>query len=442
MEDAACGVNLKDYRSHDRQRRESFIKTLGESFVRFGYVNVTGCELSGTINSYYSMADSLFSSSDERLALFNLLKNGLERGYVPNPSGSPKPVEMHLNRYPRSLYVGGLSIRLAVKDGIKAIITSPHGEVLELRMPEEIYDRDKPDSQIKKEVFGRKLKFQKQSADSFLIYAPDNKRSWITGKAHNIYPAEHGAFAEASIDLYKAQTEIGLDVAHALARYLGDDTGKLLSRIVDSQGQNIASHSMRVYQYPRFTDKDLSTLTADDLIIRAGQHRDLSLFTLLVQANEAGLEVQDNLGTWRPAKIRENAVLIMAGDLLNWITKGLTDSGGQSLEIPSLVHRVIANRENVRTDRYSLPFFFNLDMLQGILSLHDGMPIRVQDPSEGLDIVLDPGLRLLHAHLRSSTNLSGADFSSFKNDYENLGKRMDECMKSPAAIRAIYTRER
>ena len=160
MIEATCGVNLQDYRSHDRQRRGSFVKTLGESLVRFGYVNVTGCDLSGAINSYYSMADSLFSSSDGRLALFNLLKNGLERGYVPNPSGSPKPVEMHVSHYPRALYVGGLSIRLAVKDGIQAIITSPHGEVLELRMPEEIYDRDKPNTQIKMEVFGRKLRFQ------------------------------------------------------------------------------------------------------------------------------------------------------------------------------------------------------------------------------------------------------------------------------------------
>jgi hypothetical protein len=99
---------------------------------------------------------------------------------------------------------------------------------------------------------------------------------------------------------------------------------------------------------------DLKALYKADIAIRATEHEDITLFSLLPSSGEKGLEVKDLNGNWHPAPSMENAqdaLVINIGDMLSLCT------GGYYL---ATTHRVLApSEENTNTSRYSLAFFLN-----------------------------------------------------------------------------------
>ena len=78
-------------------------------------------------------------------------------------------------------------------------------------------------------------------------------------------------------------------------------------------------------------------------------HTDTGAFTILMQDDSGGLEVQARDGTWLEASPIEDTFVINIGDMMDWWT------GGQFV---SAVHRV-TNRSS--HSRYSVPFFVNPD---------------------------------------------------------------------------------
>ncbi|GIU67281.1 flavonol synthase [Candidatus Phycosocius spiralis] len=110
--------------------------------------------------------------------------------------------------------------------------------------------------------------------------------------------------------------------------------------------------------------------------IRAGAHGDINVITLLLGAQEPGLQLLDKEGNWQSVTAPEGCVVINIGDMLARLTNDL---------LPSTIHRVINPMpERAGIARYSAPFFlhFSPDVLIKTLPMNgppNYKPIRAQD---------------------------------------------------------------
>src|SRR5262249_8807078 len=158
---------------------------------------------------------------------------------------------------------------------------------------------------------------------------------------------------------------------------------------------------------------------------------DLSLLTVLAKASLPGLQVQTRDGAWVSVRAPENGSVVVAGEILAEMTKGLRSGTGRPLGIHAPLHRVVGSAETMSEDRYTAPFFFNPDLRQRIPSLAHGGAVKIRG------IELDPGLRLLHSHMRASTQFARFTFEEFAAEFERLGERMSEVLAKNSQIQAV-----
>jgi isopenicillin N synthase-like dioxygenase len=86
--------------------------------------------------------------------------------------------------------------------------------------------------------------------------------------------------------------------------------------------------------------------------LRAGPHEDINLITLLLGAEEAGLELLGKDGQWHGVNPPGGAMVVNIGDMLQRLTNH---------RLPSTTHRVRNPQgERARHSRYSMPFFVHL----------------------------------------------------------------------------------
>lgn len=157
--------------------------------------------------------------------------------------------------------------------------------------------------------------------------------------APNIWPGEIEGFRQTFLDLYAAFDATGARILAGVARYLGLDTGWFDDKI--DEGNSI----LRLLHYP--------PVSADAPGIRAGAHEDINLITLLLGAEEGGLELLTKSGNWIPATPPPGALVINVGDMLQRLTNHV---------LPSTSHRVVnppVERRGI--PRYSMPFFLHLE---------------------------------------------------------------------------------
>ncbi len=162
--------------------------------------------------------------------------------------------------------------------------------------------------------------------------------------ADNIWPdAEVARFHETVGWLYGALDAMGLKVLEAIATYLG------LERHVFDPTVDFGNSILRLLHYP--------PVPQDGPHIRAAAHEDINVITLLLGAEEAGLEVKDRDGRWIPVNPPPGALVCNIGDMLQRLTNN---------RLPSTTHRVVNPAPERRGfARYSTPFFlhFNSDFL-------------------------------------------------------------------------------
>jgi len=155
----------------------------------------------------------------------------------------------------------------------------------------------------------------------------------------NVWPERPEGFREVFSELYRQFDRTGATILSRIAVYLGLDEHWFDGPIED--GNSV----MRLLHYPPL---DITTGEA----IRAGAHGDINLITLLLGAEEAGLELLGKDGTWISASPPEGAMVINVGDMLERLTNNF---------LPSTVHRVRnPSPERARFSRYSMPFFLHL----------------------------------------------------------------------------------
>src|SRR6202044_3608519 len=85
--------------------------------------------------------------------------------------------------------------------------------------------------------------------------------------------------------------------------------------------------------------------------IRAEQHEDINLITLLVGASADGLEILSKQNEWVPVTSLPEQIVVNVGDMLQRLTNN---------RLRSTTHRVVnPPREKWDTPRYSMPFFLH-----------------------------------------------------------------------------------
>ncbi len=164
----------------------------------------------------------------------------------------------------------------------------------------------------------------------------------------NIWPEMPASFRDNALWLFDSLERLGARILAAVARHLALSPDFFDGPIAD--GNSI----LRLLHYP--------PADFDGPHIRAGAHEDINAITLLLGAEEAGLEVLDRDGTWLPIDPSSGAVVVNIGDMLARLTNDA---------LPSTSHRVVNPASERRgIARYSTPFFlhFRPDFLIGPLS--------------------------------------------------------------------------
>jgi len=153
----------------------------------------------------------------------------------------------------------------------------------------------------------------------------------------NVWPAEVPGFRDHELWLYGALEALGDEVLRAIARYLGLGDGFFAPTTRD--GDSV----LRLLHYP--------PAPFDGPNVRAAAHEDINTITLLLGAEEAGLEVLDRDGSWLPINPPTGSVVCNIGDMLQRLTNHV---------LPSTTHRVV-NPPPARRGvaRYSTPFFLH-----------------------------------------------------------------------------------
>jgi len=178
----------------------------------------------------------------------------------------------------------------------------------------------------------------------------------------NLWPHEVPSFREAVGDLYQALDGLGRRILGAVARHLGLDPEYF------DEPVRLGNSVLRLLHYP--------PTPADSPHVRAGAHEDINVITLLLGAEEAGLEIRDRDGTWLPVNPAPGSLVCNIGDMLARLTNH---------QLPSTTHRVVNPApERCSVARYSTPFFLHFapDYLIRTLPgcIGPGQPDRHPDP--------------------------------------------------------------
>jgi len=154
--------------------------------------------------------------------------------------------------------------------------------------------------------------------------------------SRNIWPTESADFQSAFETLYRALDNLAAQVLSVMALSLELPSDYFKQRI--NQGEAL----LRVLHYPPIVDGDAPN-------VRAAEHEDINLITLLAGSEQEGLEVLSRKGEWVPISMIEGTIICNVGDMMQRLTNG---------KIPSTTHRVVNPKgEKARTSRYSIPFF-------------------------------------------------------------------------------------
>lgn len=177
----------------------------------------------------------------------------------------------------------------------------------------------------------------------------DLKEFWHTGRdlppghryravmPDNVWPTEVPGFHDHVGALYGALDAMGGKLLEAIAHHLG------LPREWFADKVGLGNSVLRLLHYP--------PVPLDAGGVRAGAHEDINVITLLLGAEEAGLELQTRDGRWLPVSPKPGELVVNIGDMLQRLTNG---------RLRSTSHRVVNPApDRASKARYSMPFFLH-----------------------------------------------------------------------------------
>jgi isopenicillin N synthase-like dioxygenase len=137
---------------------------------------------------------------------------------------------------------------------------------------------------------------------------------------------------------FRSFEQSGTALMQAIALYL-----KLDEHHFDSFVHN-GNSILRAIHYPPITEEPKSA-------IRAEQHEDINLITLLVGASADGLQILNKQDEWVPVTSLPEQIVVNVGDMLQRVTND---------KLKSTTHRVVnPPKEKWASPRFSIPFFLH-----------------------------------------------------------------------------------
>jgi len=182
----------------------------------------------------------------------------------------------------------------------------------------------------------------------------------------NVTVAEVPAFSPTLKKAYRSFEKSGKALLQAIALYLGLD-----EHYFDEFVHN-GNSILRAIHYPPISSEPKSA-------IRAEQHEDINLITLLVGASSDGLQILTKQNEWVGVTSLPEQIVVNVGDMLQRLTNN---------KLKSTTHRVVnPPRELWGTSRFSIPFFLHpkgsmdLTCLEGCIN--DASPKAYEDATAG-----------------------------------------------------------
>ena len=229
----------------------------------------------------------------------------------------------------------------------------------------------------KKELAGQRgyTSFGREHAKGF--DAPDLKEFFQYGQEvsdgeqtedypANVVVAGIPEFTPTLNKAYRAFEKSGTALLQAIAIYLGLD-----EHYFDEWVHN-GNSILRAIHYPPIKGEPKSA-------IRAEQHEDINLITLLVGASADGLQILTKGGEWVGVTSLPEQIVVNVGDMLQRLTNN---------KLRSTTHRVVnPPRELWGTSRFSIPFFLHPKSNMSLASLEstidESHPKAYEDATAG-----------------------------------------------------------
>jgi isopenicillin N synthase-like dioxygenase len=161
------------------------------------------------------------------------------------------------------------------------------------------------------------------------------------GYPGNIWPTEVPELKTVANEVYRALEKTGTHMLRAIALYLN-----LPETYFDDKIKNGNSILRPIHYYPI---ENPDAVPAD--AVRAAEHGDINLITLLMGASADGLQVLRRDAKWIPITALPEQLVVNVGDMLERLTNS---------KLKSTIHRVVnPPKQLMNTPRYSIPFFLH-----------------------------------------------------------------------------------
>lgn len=194
-------------------------------------------------------------------------------------------------------------------------------------------------------------------------YIPENNSTHYQA---NIFPSEVPELEKYALLCYNTLENIGLQILKAIAIHLN-----LEENHFDKITHNGISILRAIHYFP-ITSMEMLKNNA----VRAAEHGDINLITLLMGASAEGLQVKNRNNEWINIQTQPGEIVVNVGDMLERYTNGV---------LKSTIHRVV-NPPNTQLNkaRYSIPFFMHANPDASLACLPNC--INAQNPKQFEDI--------------------------------------------------------
>lgn len=154
----------------------------------------------------------------------------------------------------------------------------------------------------------------------------------------NVEVKEMPDFNAVGKEVYQKLEATGAKVLEALALFLEQDRNFFVPHI--HNGNSI----LRPIHYPPITEEPKDA-------VRAAEHEDINLITLLMGASADGLQVLNKQGEWVGVTALPEHIIVNVGDMLQRLSNNV---------LRSTTHRVVnPPKEKWGSSRFSIPFFLH-----------------------------------------------------------------------------------
>ena len=147
-----------------------------------------------------------------------------------------------------------------------------------------------------------------------------------------------------TLKLFNAITALGDILLRAIDKHSPEDIRNKYSEPLYKMSKSSNQNLMRIIHYPPIRSTDHPEE------IRAAEHTDINLITLLISGSQPGLQVKNKNKEWINIKSKKGQLVINTGDMLRECSNNY---------FPSTIHRVINPTTDNNVSRFSIPLFLH-----------------------------------------------------------------------------------